>query len=148
MYQINHYLLNMKLLFFFLSSVTVYPDFHSSVGDKAHLPCNVTPPSEDDAITLVLWYKSDVKILPIYTVDIRHNRERAKHLSSEVLGDRAFFNLSVRPAILLIDPIEENDGGEYKCRVDFRWGRTLSSVTNLNVIGSECLIQFLNQFET
>ncbi|CAG2105479.1 unnamed protein product [Medioppia subpectinata] len=104
------------------------------MGDKALLPCNITPPSEDDSITLVLWYRSDVKILPIYTVDIRHNREKAKHLTHEVLADRAFFNLSVRPAVLSLDPILETDGAEYRCRVDFRWGRTLTSVINLHVI--------------
>lgn len=105
------------------------------IGERVGLPCNVTPPTEDDTITLVLWYRTDVKILPIYTVDIRHNRDKAKHLSHEVLGDRAFFNLSVRPAILTLDPVLDTDGLEYKCRVDFRWGRTLTSVINLKVIG-------------
>ncbi|CAG2184236.1 unnamed protein product, partial [Oppiella nova] len=63
-----------------------------------------------------------------------HNRDKAKHLTHEVLADRAFFNLSVRPAILTLDPILETDGAEYRCRVDFRWGRTLTSVINLSVI--------------
>ncbi|XP_054160981.1 nephrin-like [Oppia nitens] len=115
-------------------SVTVYNDVQTSLGDRAQLPCNVTAPSDDDSVTLVLWYRSDVKILPIYTVDIRHNREKAKHLTHEVLADRAFFNLTVRPAILQLYPILETDSAEYRCRVDFRWGRTLTSIVNLNVI--------------
>ena len=117
-------------------AVTIFPDMQTLIGQRVGLPCNVTPPSEDDTITLVLWYRSDVKILPIYTVDIRHNRDKAKHLSHEVLADRAFFNLSVRPAILTLDPVLDSDGLEYRCRVDFRWGRTLTSVINLKVIGN------------
>lgn len=34
-------------------------------GGTARLPCNVTPPVDDDKITLVIWYK-DGLISPIH----------------------------------------------------------------------------------
>lgn len=34
-------------------------------GTTARMPCDVTPPADDDKITLVIWYK-DGLISPIY----------------------------------------------------------------------------------
>lgn len=34
-------------------------------GGKVALPCNITPPSHDDAVSLILWYKDD-STTPIY----------------------------------------------------------------------------------
>lgn len=38
-------------------------------------------------------------------------------------------------AFLIIDPVMEEDSGTYLCRVDFKWARTVNTVTNLTVIG-------------
>jgi hypothetical protein len=35
------------------------------VGGKASLPCNITAPTPDDAVSLILWYKED-STTPIY----------------------------------------------------------------------------------
>lgn len=35
------------------------------VGGKASLPCNITPPTPDDAVSLILWYKEE-STTPIY----------------------------------------------------------------------------------
>lgn len=107
------------------------------------LPCNLSPPSADDIISLVLWYRLDLPN-PIYTLDARGPCgpavadcfTSAKHFSSKVLGSRAVFNVSRRAlAHLRLDPVEEDDAGEYRCRVDFKRGRTLSQLVKLNVIG-------------
>ncbi|GFT09767.1 ig-like domain-containing protein [Trichonephila clavipes] len=55
----------------------------------------------------------------------------------QVLGGRARFNLSPqRPsaASLTLENVQKDDAGEYRCRVDFRRGRTLSWLVKLNVI--------------
>ncbi|KFM64804.1 Lachesin, partial [Stegodyphus mimosarum] len=59
----------------------------------------------------------------------------AKHFSSKVLGSRAYFNVTRRSsAHLRLNPVDEDDAGEYRCRVDFKRGRTLSRLVKLNVI--------------
>ncbi|XP_015927862.1 nephrin [Parasteatoda tepidariorum] len=119
-----------------LEDTTEYPELHAIVGAAVSLPCNLSPPSNDDTISLVLWYRLDLPN-PIYTLDARSTptADTAKHFSSKVLGSRAYFNVSRRSlAHLRLNPIEEDDAGEYRCRVDFKRGRTLSRLVNLNVI--------------
>lgn len=47
----------------------LFTDITTSVtavsGSKALLQCNITPPTEDDAASLILWYK-DESTTPIY----------------------------------------------------------------------------------
>lgn len=51
------------------------------------------------------------------------------------LNDRAFFRTVTEPATLNINHIEERDGGEYRCRVDFAKSPTRNSRIHLTVIG-------------
>ena len=98
----------------------------------------MTLPAPDDAITLILWYRGENRT-PIYTVDARDNSlAQGKHFASaDVFAvNRAFFDLNKRPALLKIDPVKHDDDYEYRCRVDFRWGRTMSTFIRLNVIGN------------
>ena len=109
------------------------------------MPCNITRPSQDDNVTLVLWYRDDTNGIPIYSVDTRSangslDKDKAKHFVGEVFaGNRANFDVSVQPALLRIDPVLDDDGMEYRCRVDFKWGRTMISYITLNVIGKQNL---------
>lgn len=102
---------------------------------KAALPCDISAPSPDDSVTLVLWYK-DESLAPIYTLDSRRGHV-AQALQSSVpdMAKRAHFNMANDPAFLQIDPVEEADAGEYRCRVDFRKARSVNTVINLRVIG-------------
>ncbi|XP_022257956.1 nephrin-like, partial [Limulus polyphemus] len=110
-----------------------FPEFTALVGRYAELPCNVSRPGSDDAVSLVLWYRADVNA-PIYSVDARNGKlMAAKHFSSEILGNRALFDLRTQPAIMRIEPVEEKDAGEYRCRVDYRWARTMNSAVTLSV---------------
>ncbi|CAG2168926.1 unnamed protein product, partial [Oppiella nova] len=114
-----------------------YPDYKTVSGGRAELPCNVTPVSVDDSVTLILWYRGNGSRTPIYTVDARGDASNnGTHFVGDVFSDgrRATFNVSARPALLTIDPVTEGDGMEYRCRVDFRWGRTMNSHVFLNVI--------------
>uniref|UniRef100_T1K7M0 Ig-like domain-containing protein n=1 Tax=Tetranychus urticae TaxID=32264 RepID=T1K7M0_TETUR len=104
------------------------------IGGRAILPCNVTKPNSDSSLVAVLWYHGDNKN-PIYTLDARSGKpETMKHFASEHLRSRAFFNLTQPLSYLRLEPITEQDTGEYRCRVDFKRGRTINQNIFLNVI--------------
>lgn len=54
------------LILFFLFPITESIGTVTGVaGGKVSLPCNITPPLANDAVTLILWYKDDSNT-PIY----------------------------------------------------------------------------------
>lgn len=103
----------------------------------AQLPCNITIPNKDDSIRLILWFRDNVKGGPIYSIDTRKSDLlKGKHFSSyESISLRASFDLNTNPAYLILDPLREEDISEYKCRVDFDKGPTLTTIVRLTVIG-------------
>lgn len=106
------------------------------------LPCNITAPSFDDGVSLILWYRDDIAS-PIYTVDARQvpTLETAQHfLHTDIFQNRATFNLSYPLSFLRIKPVNSSDSGEYRCRVDFRRARTINRILKLSVIGELCLL--------
>ncbi|XP_076335558.1 protein turtle-like [Tachypleus tridentatus] len=106
------------------------------VDSQVQLPCNISLPSEDDSISLVLWYKSGISA-PIFSVDSRKGPlQKSKHFTSDFLGQRGYldFSLDSDLAFLTIKTVVEEDEGDYNCRVDFRWGRTLKSAVKVEVI--------------
>ncbi|CAG2115320.1 unnamed protein product, partial [Medioppia subpectinata] len=117
------------------STLIDFPAYSAVVGGVIALPCNVTPPSYDDGVSLVLWYRDDTGN-PIYSVDARTTHlDNAKHFSAtEILGTRGVFNITYPMAYMRINPVKANDGGEYRCRVDFRRARTVNRILKLNVI--------------
>lgn len=111
------------------------------------MKCDISTSSIDDSVTLIFWYKNDRKTAPIYSVDARSGPlNKAPHFVSEELKNRANFDINLRPAILTINPIRENDGGLYLCRVDFKWARTTSTLNNLTIIGKYLLHLFFFLF--
>ncbi|RWS26474.1 hemicentin-1-like protein, partial [Leptotrombidium deliense] len=117
-----------------LNGCADYLGFVAFVGGQVALPCNVTAPSHEDIVALILWYRDDSRN-PIYTVDGRTvPLDKAKHFSSDTIRSRVKFNITYPLSFLRISPVRENDGGEYRCRVDFRRGRTINYILNLNVI--------------
>ena len=46
--------------------------------------------------------------------------------------------ISSSTAHLYMKPVEEDDGGLYWCRVDYKWERTTISIVTMNVIGKCC----------
>ncbi|XP_022253980.1 synaptogenesis protein syg-2-like, partial [Limulus polyphemus] len=104
------------------------------VRGKVALPCDISSPSTDDSAALILWYKDD-SAQPIYTLDSRQgNADQARQSSGPQLENRAYFNMINRPAFLQLDPVKEEDAGEYRCRVDFHKARTVNTVITLKVI--------------
>ncbi|KAG8185570.1 hypothetical protein JTE90_007971 [Oedothorax gibbosus] len=104
------------------------------VKGKVALPCDISPPSADDGVALILWYKDEFPS-PIYTLDARQGTlDQARQSAVSTLDHRAYFNMINRPAFLQLDPVQEEDAGEYRCRVDFHKARTVNTVITLKVI--------------
>ncbi|XP_055931860.1 uncharacterized protein LOC129962147 [Argiope bruennichi] len=111
-----------------------HPLVEAVVGGHAILPCNVSNPLEDDEATLILWYRLDYPN-PIYTLDVRNAAiKNAKHFPSDEMGDRAQFDVSVHPPVLVLADVTTDDEADYKCRVDLRRSRTLILHSRLRVI--------------
>ncbi|XP_022258478.1 synaptogenesis protein syg-2-like isoform X2 [Limulus polyphemus] len=125
---------HMILWIWILTSVKASILYTAVVRGKVALPCDISSPSADDSAALILWYKDD-SAQPIYTLDARRgNVDHAHQASSPELESRAYFNMINRPAFLQLDPVKEDDAGEYRCRVDFHKARTVNTVITLKVI--------------
>lgn len=104
-------------------------------GSSLDLPCNITAPSPDDSVALVLWYKDD-STTPLYSLDSRRGRlEQARHAASDQLEGRAYLSITHKPSTLRLKPLLEEDEGQYRCRVDFKKARTRNFDVLLTVIG-------------
>ncbi|XP_035209002.1 lachesin-like [Stegodyphus dumicola] len=117
---------------------TDYPEIYAVIGSTISIPCNLNAPSPDDSFSTVLMYRNDTPN-PIYTLDARGATaaHEFSHFASQVLGNRGRFNASTqRPsaASLTLQNVQQSDAGEYRCRVDFKRGRTLNWSVKLNVI--------------
>lgn len=119
-------------------------------GSSSRLPCDVSIPTskshlESEAITLILWYFQDKTKSPIYSLDARQSKDISQarhHVSSDYFRGRVKFvdnKSSNSTAFLILDPVLESDSGLFVCRVDFKFARTVTTATNLTVIG-ECFI--------
>ncbi|OXA61212.1 hypothetical protein Fcan01_05853 [Folsomia candida] len=116
-------------------------DIQSVEKGTANLPCDISLPEPHDPtddVMLVLWYREDLG-RPIYSVDSRDRpfNEAERWSDENVFGNRAYFRLSSRPAILAIENVVEGDAAVYRCRVDFRLAQTRNVKVNLTVIAQE-----------
>ncbi|XP_067133355.1 protein turtle-like [Centruroides vittatus] len=103
-------------------------------GGKSMLPCNITPPTQDDSVSLVLWYKDD-SITPIYSLDARRgNLGQARHAATDSLSRRTYLITTNVPATLEMHQLSLEDEGAYRCRVDFNKARSRNSIIYLKII--------------
>lgn len=101
-------------------------------GGRTLLPCDVTPPTPGDSAILVLFYNG-ITGLPIYSIDARSGPlGRSIHWSE--LGGRAHFDLVSSPSGLVIDDVDPQDHGHYRCRVDFMASPTRNLRVKLLVV--------------
>lgn len=140
-------------------------------GGNIQLNCNLTKFSPEDAIQLVFWYKGESN-KPIYSVDAR-NPSKQRHfnyfalkmaksnLSTEKTSYKRVFadttqdeefaqlrRLADRLSLvsnysLRIDRLSKEDDGMYRCRVDFRYARTLNTMMKLHVIGMFIILKIV-----
>ncbi|XP_076325207.1 nephrin-like isoform X2 [Tachypleus tridentatus] len=104
------------------------------LGQEVSLPCSIAPPTFDDDVALVLWYK-DESSTPIYSLDARRGvLGHGRHSSSDNYATRTYFSTVSKPATLQLTSVTEQDEGRYTCRVDFRIARTRYSEIMLTII--------------
>lgn len=61
--------------------------------------------------------------------------EKGSHwLDEKSLGSRAYFQASATPASLIINEVQDSDGGIYRCRVDYHTSPTRNSRVQLKII--------------
>ncbi|GFV36474.1 uncharacterized protein TNCV_2259931 [Trichonephila clavipes] len=110
-------------------------------GGKVDLQCDITPPSSEDDVALVLWYK-DESTTPLYSLDSRRRGLfQAKHAPGQEIMGRAFLDMSTHPTVLKLEKLKAEDEGEYRCRVDFKIARSRNSLVILEIIS-----EFNNRF--
>ncbi|XP_015440009.1 PREDICTED: hemicentin-2-like [Dufourea novaeangliae] len=111
-------------------------DVSAVAGFKAEIPCNIDPPTKSEVVSMVFWYKGESDGEPVYSVDARgRSIAQAKFWSdSYVFDERATMRTNVNPVKLVIDPLEANDAGVYRCRVDYKNSPTRNQMVNLTVI--------------
>ena len=64
-------------------------EYSAVINEEASLPCNISAPSIEDSVALILWYRAGGKNA-IYTVDARYtpSLREAKHFISPALKNR------------------------------------------------------------
>ncbi|UYV66091.1 hypothetical protein LAZ67_4000183 [Cordylochernes scorpioides] len=129
-----------------------FPEYQAVQGSEVFLPCHVLPPAAEDSVALVLWYRGDSGE-PVYSLDARSGRpEQGRHFPSRPLLARAGLRLARGHgpvATLHINPVLAADEGEYRCRVDFKRGRTQQQVMRLYVAGIRMNFDtYINVWET
>ncbi|XP_018570338.1 nephrin, partial [Anoplophora glabripennis] len=110
-------------------------EVHGVLNLPKGLPCDITPRERDDAVAMVLWFKETIGE-PLYSFDVRGRQfTKAKLWSSpNFFGPRAYFRTTTTPATLVIDKIQLDDEGIYRCRVDYKNSPTRNSKVNFTVI--------------
>ncbi|RWS30182.1 CD80-like C2-set immunoglobulin domain containing protein [Leptotrombidium deliense] len=116
-----------------------FTEVTAAVGTKTSLPCNTSILSPD--VSLVIWYRG-ITGKPLYTLDTRRisaalsNTGDGGNAAIDENDDARFtFDTSSEPSSLLIDNVNEEDDGEYRCRIDYRISRTRNYVVRLYVVG-------------
>ncbi|XP_046737249.1 protein turtle homolog A isoform X1 [Diprion similis] len=105
------------------------------LGRTAELPCDIEPSTREDRVYMVLWFR-DSSVKPIYRYDVRgRGFSTALYWSDgNAFGPRARFVTFSKPAKLLLEAVQLDDEGIYRCRVDFRNSPTRNFQVNLTVI--------------
>nr|XP_037279974.1 hemicentin-1-like [Rhipicephalus microplus] len=106
------------------------------LGGRVELACGAAEPRGevgDDEPSLLLWFHESRPATPLYSVDGRQagGLAGAQHSMADVWAARAYFS-SVSHSLRL-EQLSAEDQGRYRCRVDFRRGRTRSSTIALVV---------------
>ncbi|XP_046869638.1 nephrin isoform X4 [Drosophila willistoni] len=109
----------------------------AALGRTVDLPCDLTPPTPQDSVKLLLWFK-DTTGIPLYSLDSRGgNVKLAPHAAiASDLGQRLFFSIGDNPkdSRLQINDVKPEDGGVYRCRIDFFNSPTRNFRHNLTLV--------------
>ncbi|XP_077564291.1 nephrin-like [Haemaphysalis longicornis] len=109
------------------------------LGGRVELECGAADPglsgNDGDEPSLLLWFHESRPATPLYSVDGRRTggsgMAGAQHSMSDVWAGRSYFSSVSRT--LRLEDLAADDQGRYRCRVDFRRGRTRTSTLTLVV---------------
>lgn len=63
-------------------------------------------------------------------------RERAtnKHWADQAMGERVYYTENKGLAVLIIEDVRKSDGGQYRCREDYKYSPTRNNFILLDII--------------
>lgn len=99
------------------------------VGGEADLSCDTQPPTRNDSLMLVVWYRDDN---PVYSYDTRLPATSAHWVDELYIGRTLWHN--VPSTGLHIRSIQARDRAIYRCRVDFYVSPTRNYKVALDVV--------------
>lgn len=82
-------------------------------GSKANLICNASLRTDD--VSLIMWYQGTTGD-PLYTYDARSESIPPSTTKSHETGERFNFDTESDTPSLTIEPVRDDDSGEYRCR--------------------------------
>ncbi|XP_054257886.1 nephrin-like [Macrosteles quadrilineatus] len=102
------------------------------LGATVKLPCDLSLPTDNDRLSLIIWYKNGAKT-PIYSLDVR---ERGLGQGKEIKQTEGAMSYSTNfpESVLMLEGVRDQDRGLYKCRVDFKHSPTRNAHVNLSII--------------
>ena len=94
-------------------------EYSAIINEDANLPCNISAPSIEDSVALILWYRAGGKNA-IYTVDARYtpSLKEAKHFISPALKNRVQLTCDNGENPLVDSPALTKFNKEYKVRLN------------------------------
>lgn len=98
---------------------TELKEYSAIINEDANLPCNISAPSIEDSVALILWYRAGGKNA-IYTVDARYtpSLKEAKHFISPALKNRVQLVCDNGENPLVDSPALNKFTKEYKVRLN------------------------------
>ncbi|KAI4495600.1 hypothetical protein M0802_008612 [Mischocyttarus mexicanus] len=105
-------------------------------GDDVELPCDITPPTANDSISMILWFR-DSGGIPLYSLDARSgNLTAASHWADGGdLGGRTYLQVGDgQRSKLKITKVKYIDQSVFRCRVDFVNSPTRNFRINLTLV--------------
>ncbi|XP_066982713.1 uncharacterized protein [Macrobrachium rosenbergii] len=106
-------------------------------GGLAELPCDLQVSHPNDSVQLILWIKEGIHT-PLYSYDYRELQggrpKEMKPDTNSTMARRTFFRSDKSTAALLVEKVEADDAGIYRCRADFSLSPTINTRINLTVI--------------
>ncbi|CAI6357930.1 unnamed protein product [Macrosiphum euphorbiae] len=112
------------------------------LGDKAELPCHVqTTNSTTESPILIIWYRG--QDYPIYSIDQREHTT-SQHWSGLSMKERIYYTENKGYAVLIIEDIRTSDGGQYRCREDFKYSPTRNNFILLDIIVPPSRLEILD----
>ncbi|XP_042901645.1 papilin isoform X2 [Parasteatoda tepidariorum] len=106
--------------------------YNATVGSQVTMVCKAAPTTPNDEAVLLLWYKGD-SAYPIHGVDRRENSDGKVTVASRGTDPRYSVQDKNHMTALTIHKIRREDEGQYRCRIDFKFGPTSNKFMKLTV---------------